>query len=131
MLFYGGKFVWNVPSNLSEDLEIRKFIEDKSGANEPKPKILIYSTIQSKVAQQNKIWHEQQEIRSRWYAIGVRDKPAKMQSKSHRNPVEHGDIDTNLVYLNKTKASLRIWFHCTKRRKIDIEFVKLIQLYHF
>jgi hypothetical protein len=27
---------------------------------------------------------------------------------NHRNPVEHGDIDTNLVYLNKTKASLRI-----------------------
>jgi hypothetical protein len=33
---------------------------------------------------------------------------AKMQSNHIENPVEHGDIDTNLVYLNKTKASLRI-----------------------
>jgi hypothetical protein len=47
------------------------------------------------------------------------------------NPVEHGDIDTNLVYLNKTKASLENLISLYEEEKIDIEFVKLIQLYHF
>jgi hypothetical protein len=47
------------------------------------------------------------------------------------NPVEHGDIDINLVYLNKTKESLENLISLYEEEKIDIEFVRLIQLYHF
>ena len=47
------------------------------------------------------------------------------------NPVEHGDIDTNLVYLNKTKESLENLILLYKENKITIEFVRLLQLYHF
>ena len=47
------------------------------------------------------------------------------------NPIEHGDIDTNLVYLNKTKESLENLISLYEEEKIDIEFVRLIQLYHF
>jgi hypothetical protein len=31
----------------------------------------------------------------------------------------------------RPKRLWRIWFHCNEEEKIDIEFVKLIQLYHF
>jgi hypothetical protein len=54
-----------------------------------------------------------------------------MQSKSHRNPVEHGDIDTNLVYLNKTKASLENLISLYEEEKIDIEFVKTDSIVSF
>ncbi len=47
------------------------------------------------------------------------------------NPVEHGDIDTNLVYLNKTKESLENLISLYEEEKIDVKFVRLIQLYHF
>lgn len=47
------------------------------------------------------------------------------------NAIEHGDIDTNLVYLNKTKQSLENLISLYGEEKIDIEFVRLIQLYHF
>jgi glycosyltransferase involved in cell wall biosynthesis len=47
------------------------------------------------------------------------------------NPVEHGTIDTNLDYLNKTKESLENLISLYEEEKIDIEFVRLIQLYHF
>nr|WP_314896473.1 glycosyltransferase family 2 protein [uncultured Flavobacterium sp.] len=47
------------------------------------------------------------------------------------NPVEHGDIDTNLDYLNKTKESLENLISLYQEEKIDVEFVRLIQLYYF
>ncbi|MFV5691253.1 glycosyltransferase family 2 protein [Flavobacterium sp. LT1R49] len=47
------------------------------------------------------------------------------------NPVEHGEIDTNLDYLNKTKESLENLITLYKEEKIAIDFIKLIQLYHF
>ena len=47
------------------------------------------------------------------------------------NPVEHGDIDTNLVYLNKTKESLENLIALYEEEKIDVTFVKLMQLYDF
>ncbi|MFV5702760.1 glycosyltransferase family 2 protein [Flavobacterium sp. XS2P12] len=47
------------------------------------------------------------------------------------NPVEHGDIDTNLDYLEKIKESLENLILLYEEEKIDIGFVKLIQLYHF
>ena len=48
-----------------------------------------------------------------------------------KNPVEHGDIDTSSVYLNKTKESLENLILLYEEEKIDIEFIRLLQLYHF
>lgn len=47
------------------------------------------------------------------------------------NPIEHGDIDTNLVYLNKTKESLENLISLYEEEKINIDFIRLLQLYHF
>ncbi|MFV8442791.1 glycosyltransferase family 2 protein [Flavobacterium sp. LB2P44] len=56
-----------------------------------------------------------------------------LQAKvSHiENPVAHGDIDTNRAYLNKTKEALENLMLLYEGKKIDIEFVRLLQLYHF
>ncbi len=45
------------------------------------------------------------------------------------NPIEHGDIETNANYLNKTKESLENLIVLCREEKIDTEFVKLIWLY--
>ena len=47
------------------------------------------------------------------------------------NPIEHGDIDYNLAYLNKTKESLENLIVLYQEEKIDTKFVKLIWLYTF
>jgi glycosyltransferase involved in cell wall biosynthesis len=58
---------------------------------------------------------------------------SKLKSKINHieNPVEHGDLDNNLVYLNKTKESLENLNILYQKKKIDVEFVRLLQLYHF
>jgi hypothetical protein len=45
------------------------------------------------------------------------------------NPIEHGDIETNANYLNKTKESLENLIVLCREEKIETEFVKLIWLY--
>ena len=47
------------------------------------------------------------------------------------NPVEHGDIDSNSAYLNKTKESLENLLSLYEEQKISIEFIRLVSLYHF
>jgi hypothetical protein len=48
-----------------------------------------------------------------------------------QNPIEHGDIDCNEDYLNKTKESLENLILLYQEEKIDTKFVKLIGLYTF
>nr|WP_315163104.1 glycosyltransferase family 2 protein [uncultured Flavobacterium sp.] len=47
------------------------------------------------------------------------------------NPVEHGDIDSNSAYLNKTKESLGNLISLYEEQKISTEYIRLISLYHF
>jgi hypothetical protein len=56
-----------------------------------------------------------------------------MQAKVNHieNPIEHNDIDTNPVYLNKTKGSLENLIKLYKEERIDIKYIRLTQLYHF
>jgi len=45
------------------------------------------------------------------------------------NPIEHGDIDNNIVYINKTKESLENLALLYQEKKIDRHFIKLIYLF--
>jgi hypothetical protein len=47
------------------------------------------------------------------------------------NPVEHGDIDTNAVYVAKTRSSLENLKSLYDEHKIDPSFIKLLKLYQF
>jgi glycosyltransferase involved in cell wall biosynthesis len=55
----------------------------------------------------------------------------KVKVNHIENPIEHGDIDSNLEYLNKTKESLENLIILYQEGKIDIQFVQLIRLYAF
>lgn len=112
-----------------------KFIEDKSAANRNKKHyqtLLFNNTVIKKVlfnqvkfdTISKKYGHDDTQLS---YQLSL----LKSKVNHIENPVEHGDIDTNLVYLNKTKASLENLIALYEEEKIDIEFVKLIQLYHF
>ncbi|MGO4905939.1 glycosyltransferase [Flavobacterium sp. W20_MBD1_R3] len=58
---------------------------------------------------------------------------SKLKSKINHieNPVEHGSIDTNLEYFNKTKESLENLITLHSEAKVDVEFVRMLKLYHF
>ncbi|SDW89263.1 glycosyltransferase family 2 protein [Flavobacterium degerlachei] len=47
------------------------------------------------------------------------------------NPVEHTDIDTNEVFLQKTKDALENLMNLYRLNQIDIKFIRMVQLYHF
>ncbi len=51
--------------------------------------------------------------------------------KHIENPVEHNDIDSNLVYINKTKASLENLLDLYHDKKIDPNYIKILRLFVF
>ncbi|TDE02276.1 glycosyltransferase [Flavobacterium sandaracinum] len=112
-----------------------KFVEDKASENRKKKpylSLLFNNTVIKKACfnkvkfdtNRKKYGHDDTQLS---YALSL------LQCKVNHieNPVEHGDIDTNLVYLNKTKESLENLIALYEEEKIDVAFVKLIQLYHF
>ena len=134
---YGGRLHPEKCPSINQKLRWKygKFIEDKSAANRNKKHyktLLFNNTVIKKVlfnqvkfdTISKKYGHDDTQLS---YQLSL----LKSKVNHIENPVEHGDIDTNLVYLNKTKASLENLIALYEEEKIDIEFVKLIQLYHF
>ena len=112
-----------------------RFIEDKSAANRKKKlyqSLLFNNTVIKKDCfnkvkfdtNRRKYGHDDTQLS---YQLSL----LKSKVNHIENPVEHGDIDTNQVYLNKTKDSLENLFALYEEEKIDVAFVKLIQLYDF
>ncbi|WP_426094923.1 glycosyltransferase family 2 protein [Flavobacterium sp. DSR2-3-3] len=112
-----------------------RFIEDKSSENrkkKPYQSVLFNNTIikkdcfkKVKFDKDTKKYGHDDTLLS--YQLSL----LQVKINHIENPVEHGDIDTNLVYLNKTKESLENLILLYKENKITIEFVRLLQLYHF
>ncbi|MBG6061093.1 glycosyltransferase involved in cell wall biosynthesis [Flavobacterium sp. CG_9.1] len=112
-----------------------KFIEDKSATNrEKKPfqSLLFNNTVIKKEcfnqvkfdAHLKKYGHDDTQVSYQLSLLNA--------TVNHiENVVEHGDIDINSVYLKKTKESLENLIALYEEEKIDVAFVKLIQLYHF
>lgn len=111
------------------------FIEDKNAENrkkKPYNSVLFNNTIIKKKcfnkakfdSNIKKYGHDDTQLS---YQLSV------LQAKVNHieNPVEHGDIDTNSVYLNKTKEALENLILLYQEKKIDLTFVRLLQLYHF
>ncbi|MBP2284441.1 hypothetical protein H4V97_002759 [Flavobacterium sp. CG_23.5] len=112
-----------------------KFIEDKSAENrkkKPYQSLLFNNTLIKKDCfnkvkfdkYMKKYGHDDTQLS---YQLSV----LKSKVNHIENPVEHGHIDTNLVYLNKTKESLENLYQLHQEGKIDTEFVRIIQLHHF
>ena len=112
-----------------------KFIEDKSAENrkkKPYQSLLFNNTLIKKDCfnkvkfdkYMKKYGHDDTQLS---YQLSI----LKSKVNHIENPVEHGHIDTNLVYLNKTKESLENLYQLHQEGKIDTEFVRIIQLRHF
>jgi glycosyltransferase involved in cell wall biosynthesis len=112
-----------------------RFIEDKSAANrqkKPYQSLLFNNTVIKKDCfnavkfdtNSRKYGHDDTQLS---YQLSL----IKSKVNHIENPVEHGAIDTNLDYLNKTKESLENLIALYEEEKIDVTFVKLIQLYDF
>ncbi len=112
-----------------------KFIEDKSAENRKKTQyqsVLFNNTVIKKKCfisvkfdkDIKKYGHDDTRVS---YQLSL----LKSKINHIENPVEHGDIDSNFDYLNKTKESLENLFALYEEKKISLEFVRLLQLYHF
>jgi hypothetical protein len=112
-----------------------RFIEDKNAENRKKTpyqsllfnNTLIKKEIFNKVKFDKKLKKYGHDDTQLSYQLSI------LKSKVNHidNPIEHGDIDSNLDYLNKTKESLENLILLYEEDKIDIQFVKLIRFYAF
>lgn len=136
-VIYGGRLhPEKCPSN-NQKLRWKygKYIEDKSAANrkkKPYQSLLFNNTVIKKNCF-NKVKFDKNIKKYGHDDTQLSYQLSLLKSKVNHieNPVEHGDIDTNLVYLNKTKESLENLISLYEEEKIDVKFVRLIQLYHF
>ncbi|OAB25705.1 Glycosyl transferase family 2 [Flavobacterium fryxellicola] len=112
-----------------------KFIEDKAAENrkkKPYPSVLFNNTIIKKEcfnqvkfdAHLKKYGHDDTQVS---YQLSL----LKSKVNHIENAVEHGDIDSNMIYLNKTKESLENLMALYEAKKIDVAFVKLLRFYDF
>ena len=107
-----------------------KFIEDKSTVNRNKTpyQSLLFNNTLIKKKCFNKVKFDKSIITYGHDDTQLSFQLSLLQVKvDHiQNPVEHGDIDSNLVYLKKTKEALGNLVLLYENRQIDSEFVKLI-----
>ena len=112
-----------------------RFIEDKSAENRKKKpyQSLLFNNTLIKKDCFNKVKFDKDRKKYGHDDTQLSYQLSLLKSKINHieNPVEHGDIDTNLIYLKKTKEALENLISLYEEAKIDIEFVRLIQLYHF
>nr|WP_315248408.1 glycosyltransferase [uncultured Flavobacterium sp.] len=55
----------------------------------------------------------------------------KLKAKHINNPIEHGDIDESKIFISKIKNGLDNLISLDLSNKIDPDFVKILNLYHF
>jgi glycosyltransferase involved in cell wall biosynthesis len=112
-----------------------KFIEDKSAENRKKKvyESLLFNNTVIKKDCFNKVKFDRNIKKYGHDDTQLSYQLSLLQAKVNHieNSVEHGDIDTNLDYLNKTKDSLENLILLYEEQKIDINFVRLLELYHF
>jgi glycosyltransferase involved in cell wall biosynthesis len=112
-----------------------RFIEDKGAANRKKKpyQSLLFNNTLIKKECFNKVKFDKNSKKYGHDDTLLSYQLSVLKSKVNHieNTVEHGAIDTNLVYLNKTKESLENLIILYKEDKIAIDFIRLMQLYHF
>ncbi|WP_369752382.1 glycosyltransferase [Flavobacterium sp. WC2409] len=136
-VIYGGRLhPEKCPSNLQKlRWKYGKFIEDQPTLNRKKTpyKSLLFNNTLIKKKCFNKVKFDKSIIKYGHDDTQLSFQLALLQAKVNHieNPVEHGDIDTNLVYLKKTKEALENLMLLYENRQIDGKFVKLIFLFEW
>lgn len=133
-IVYGGRLHPEICPSEKQKLRWKygKFIEDKTVENRrktPFQSLLFNNTLINKECFNKvkfdshllKYGHDDTQLS---YALSL------LHAKVNHieNPIEHGDIDTNTVYLKKTKSSIENLLFLFEEKKIDANFSKLISL---
>ena len=134
-IIYGGRLhPKKIPSkNQSLRWKYGKFIEDKTAEVRHKSlyKTLMFNnTLIKKVcfekikfdAEINKYGHEDTLFA---YQASLQ----KLKVKHINNPIKHGDIDTNVIFLKKTELGLINLLKIYEAEKINANFVRILKLY--
>jgi glycosyltransferase involved in cell wall biosynthesis len=136
-VIYGGRLHPEKCPSISQQLRWKygRFIEDQTASKRkqtPYKSLLFNNTLIKKNCFDKVKFHE--EITT----YGHEDSLLSYQLSTFKckvnhidNPVEHTDIDTNEVFLNKTKEALENLMNAYRLKQIDVEFIRLVQLYHF
>ncbi|MFV5688362.1 glycosyltransferase family 2 protein [Flavobacterium sp. ZT3R25] len=136
-VIYGGRLhPEKCPSN-TQTLRWKygRLIEDKTTANRNKNpyQSLLFNNTVIKKERFNKVKFDKNIKKYGHDDTQLSYQLSLLKSKVNHidNPVEHGAIDTNFDYLNKTKESLENLILLYEEEKIAVDFIRLIQLYHF
>lgn len=136
-IIYGGRLhPEKCPSN-SQQLRWKygRFVEDQIVSNRKKSpyKSLLFNNTLIK-----KYCFEKVKFKEEICTYGHEDSllsyklsTLQFQINHIENPVEHTDIDTNELFLNKTKEALVNLMNAYRLNQIDIKFIRIVQLYHF
>lgn len=136
-VIYGGRLHPEKYPSANQKLRWKygRFVEDKSAENrskKPYQSLLFNNTVIKKQCFDKvkfdknikKYGHDDTQLSYQLSAL-------KSKVNHIENPVEHGAIDSNLIYLNKTKESLENLIALYNQEKIAVGFIRLMQLYHF
>lgn len=109
-----------------------KFIEDKTTENRKKTPFqsLLFNNTLIKKECFNKVTFDSTIIKYGHDDTQLSFALSKLNVKVNHieNPIEHGDIDTNSVYLRKTKSAIENLIYLYNQGKLDENFSKFIAL---
>ena len=136
-VIYGGRLhPENYPSN-QQILRWKygKFIEDKLAKDRLKKpyKCLLFNNTIIKKECFNKVKFDTEITLYGHDDTQLSYQLSLIPSKIHRidNQIKHGDMDSNEVYINKTKNSIKSLLVLYASKKIDYRYVSLLKLYVF
>lgn len=136
-VIYGGRLH---PENYTSNQQILrwkygKFIEDKLAKDRLKKpyKCLLFNNTIIKKECFNKVKFDTEITLYGHDDTQLSYQLSLIPSKIHHidNQIKHGDIDSNEVYINKTKNSIKSLLVLYASKKIDYRYVSLLKLYVF
>jgi glycosyltransferase involved in cell wall biosynthesis len=134
-IIYGGR---THPKNIDDsNKKLRwkygKYIEDKTAFTRNKN---IYKTLMFNNTLIRKEWFNLIKFDTSMTKYGHDDTvfayhvgKLKLHVKHINNPVQHGDIDSNDSFLNKTEEGIINLFHIYQTKKINFNFIRILKLY--
>jgi len=136
-IIYGGRVHPKTVHNSKQKLRWKygKFVEDKTALQR---NLAIYKTLMFNNTLIKKSCFNAIKFDSNLTKYGHEDTLFAYQVSLHNlkvkhieNPIEHGDIDESPIFISKIKNGLDNIISIEKSNRIDLKFVKILQLHHF
>ena len=134
-IIYGGRIHPNKIADKNKKLRWKygKFIEDKSASSRKKQ---LYKSLKFNNTVIKKDCFNNIKFDTSISKYGHDDtlfayqaSQANLRVKHIDNPIKHEDLDTNEIFIEKTKEGLKNLLQIYRSKKIDIKFVKILRFY--